>query len=261
MLVALGAKPEHAEFRKHALAGMARRVKEGLPAEWHGDPLEFYLRPEIIKQYKGTRWRKAPAKAKAKAPGQPETVRTIQATPVAMEKVPRWLVGDSAQLDKLLPADPAFDLVFTSPPYYDLEVYSVDARDGSTKQTYGQFLDWYAGILAACAARLKPNRFMVLKVGEIRDKHGIYRNFVGDTTTAALKAGLHFYDEIILVTPVGSLPIRAGLHFQATRKIGKTHQNVLVYYKGNPETLNRDVKEAFGEVRVPEPQGGQGPGN
>ncbi len=39
----------------------------------------------------------------------------------------------------------------------------------------------------------------------------------------------------ILVTAAGSLPIRAGKQFRAGRKLGKTHQNVLTFVKGDPK--------------------------
>lgn len=44
---------------------------------------------------------------------------------------------------------------------------------------------------------------------------------------------MSFYNEAILVTAVGSLSIRAGRPFSASRKLGKTHQNVLVFLKGD----------------------------
>jgi hypothetical protein len=36
-----------------------------------------------------------------------------------------------------------------------------------------------------------------------------------------------------LITAVGSLPIRVGRQFSAYRKLGKTHQNVLTFIKGD----------------------------
>jgi len=45
------------------------------------------------------------------------------------------------------------------------------------------------------------------------------------------------------VTAVGSLPIRIGRQFQGYRKLGKTHQNVLVFYKGDPKEI-----KTFGPV-------------
>lgn len=89
---------------------------------------------------------------------------------------------------------------------------------------------------------LKDNRFACFVVGEVRDKKtGFYRNFVGDTIQAFVNAGAYYYNEIILVTAIGSLPIRVGKQFQSGRKIGKTHQNILVFYKGDP----KEIKSLF----------------
>ena len=52
---------------------------------------------------------------------------------------PQWIIGDSAKLDSLLPPNEEYDLLFTCPPYYDLEVYSESKADGSSKQTMVSF--------------------------------------------------------------------------------------------------------------------------
>ena len=83
-------------------------------------------------------------------------------------------------------------------------------------------------------------------VGDIRDDHGIYRDFVGDTVDAFQDAGASLYNEAILVTPVGSLPIRVGRGFESGRKLGKTHQNVLICFKGDPSR----IRERLGEVDI-----------
>jgi glycosyltransferase involved in cell wall biosynthesis len=56
---------------------------------------------------------------------------------------------------------------------------------------------------------------------------------VGDTVEAFRAAGLNYYNEGILKTCVGTLPIRAGKQYSASRKFGKTHQNILVFVKGD----------------------------
>ena len=53
---------------------------------------------------------------------------------------------------------------------------------------------------------------------------------------------------MILVNVVGSLAIRAGGFFNASRKVGKQHQNVLVFYKGDP----KNIKANFGELDLSE---------
>lgn len=170
-----------------------------------------------------------------------------------LDALPNWIEGDSADVGKLLPDGQTYDLVFTSPPYYDLETYSAKAEDGSAMPTYAEFLEWFTSVLHQCVQRLNPDRFVVLKVGEVRDKRGGYRNFVADTIQAMLAAGTTYYNEAILVTPVGTLPIRTGPQFSASRKLGKTHQNVLVFVKGDPKRATEAVGHVdFGDDNPPD---------
>jgi DNA modification methylase len=167
-----------------------------------------------------------------------------QAARICAEGItPAWIEGDSRDLAALCP-DVAADFVFSCPPYADLEVYSDDPRDISTMD-YPAFRDAYRAIIAAAVCVLKPDRFACFVVGDVRDRKGMYRRFVSDTEQAFEDAGARLYNEAVLVTAVGSLPIRAGRTFEASRKLGKTHQNVLVFAKGDP-------KRAADAVGVPE---------
>ena len=148
----------------------------------------------------------------------------------ACEHQPRWLVGDSIEITALSP-EPC-DFLFSCPPYGDLERYSDDERDLSTME-HGEFLRCYRQIIAASASLLKPNRFACFVVGDFRGEDGFYKNFVSETIMAFHVAGLRLYNEAILITAVGSLPVRAGRAFEAGRKLGKTHQNILVFCKGS----------------------------
>lgn len=163
---------------------------------------------------------------------------------IVPENMPTWIVGDSA---KDLPNE-KFDFVFSCPPYADLEVYSDNPQDIST-MAYPAFLSVYRTIVQQSIDRLKADRFACFVVGDVRDKKGIYHNFVSDTIAAFQDAGALLYNEAILVTSVGSLPIRVGKQFESSRKLGKTHQNVLVFIKGDP----KKATEACGPVQVIDP--------
>lgn len=155
-----------------------------------------------------------------------------QAEAITPDARPRWYIGDSAQT---LPAwGGAADFVFSCPPYGDLEVYS-DLPADLSAMPHEAFAESYRAIIAAAVARLKPDRFAAFVVGDFRCKRGFYRNFTGLTVDAFEAAGARFYNEAILVTAVGSLPIRVGKQFKAGRKLGKTHQNILVFVKGDPK--------------------------
>ena len=106
----------------------------------------------------------------------------------------------------------------------------------------------YRNVIAAAIGKLKADRFACFVVGDYRDKHGFYRNFPGETIEAFAAAGAGLYNEAILVTAAGSLPIRAGKQFSSSRKLGKTHQNVLIFCKGDP----RKATEACGPVEIDE---------
>ena len=153
---------------------------------------------------------------------------------------PRWITGDSKGIDKLAPGE--YDLVFTCPPYADLEVYSDDPRDISNMD-YPGFVQAYKEIIKKSVELLKPNRFAVFVVGEVRGKSGAYLGFVTDTILAFEDAGCQLYNEAVLITMVGSLPLRAANGFVASRKLGKTHQNVLVFQKGEAVATQAELTE------------------
>jgi len=166
-----------------------------------------------------------------------------QAKRITPQNPPRWIVGDSRNVQTLAPG--AYDLIFSCPPYGDLEVYGDDPADIST-MPYDEFLTAYREIITASVAMLKPNRFACFVVGDFRDAKGYYRNFVAETIRAFQDAGMTLYNEAVLVTAVGSLPIRIGKQFGSYRKLGKTHQNVLCFYRGDIKA----IKEEFGEIEV-----------
>ena len=147
------------------------------------------------------------------------------------EHPPAWTCGDSRNIDTTC-ADVEADMVFSCPPYADLEVYSDDPKDLSTMK-YSDFRAVYFEIIKKACDRLKPDSFACFVVGEVRDKKGNYIDFVGDTVQAFRDAGLHYYNEAILVTCVGNTSLTTSRNFPIARKLGKTHQNILVFVKGS----------------------------
>ena len=152
---------------------------------------------------------------------------------IGMNKT-EWYIGDSEYvLDDLIALDEEYDLLFTCPPYYNLEQYTRDGRDLSRQATYEAFLDKYTTIISKACSTLKTNAFSAIVVGEIRNQEtGEYYGLVPDTINIFRNAGLHYYNEIIIEDPIASLPLRGPRHFNQSRKIGKHHQNLLIFYKG-----------------------------
>lgn len=158
---------------------------------------------------------------------------------------PNWYCDDSLNADKYV-ADESCDLVFSCPPYADLEVYSDDPRDISNMD-YDEFCKVYSEIISLACRKLKQDRFAVFVVGDVRDKKGFYRNFVDYTKKCFNDNGCMTYNEAILVDMLGTAMLRVNGTFK-NRKLVKVHQNVLVFYKGNP----KNIKNNFTEIEIEE---------
>ena len=140
------------------------------------------------------------------------------------------------------------DLLVSCPPYFDLEVYSDLENDASNQATFEEFYTILDEAFTAAAKTLKNNRFAAIVVGDIRNnKTGFYYDFIGSIIRTFEKAGMHLYNSAVLVTPVGTAAIRARQSMRG-RKLVKTHQNILVFYKGDPKT----IKDNFTDIAINE---------
>ena len=154
-----------------------------------------------------------------------------QAAAISNGNFPAWFCGDALDL---LDGAPDACFIFTCPPYGDLEVYSDDPRDLSVMAAadYHTFLGAYRRIVLRCARKLKPGSFACFVVGDFRDKRtGNLRGFPTDTVNAFRECGMELYNEAVLISPCGSLPVRTSAQFEKSRKLGKSHQNLLVFRK------------------------------
>lgn len=161
------------------------------------------------------------------------------------DNVPTWICGDSMNIKDLAPGE--YDFLLTCPPYGNLEIYSEDPADISNMQD-ADFDKAYQEILRRAVSMLKQDRFAAVVVGNYRDKSGFLRDLVGLTVQSMESAGARYYNDFIIVTPIGSLPIRAGKPFQSSRKMGRTHQYMLVFCKGSP----KKATDRIGDVELPD---------
>lgn len=160
---------------------------------------------------------------------------------------PVWICDDSLNIDNHITEK--CDFMLTCPPYADLEVYSDDPRDISTMD-YDDFIKVYTEILNKTFSHLKDNAFVAIIVGDVRDKKGYYYNFVGETIKICRNAGLKFYNDCVLVEQVATAAMRANKQFSAGRKVCKTHQNVLIFVKGNEKEI--ELEDYHYEIDIDE---------
>ena len=71
----------------------------------------------------------------------------------------KWINDDSMNVGNYI-KDESADLIFTCPPYFDLEIYS-DKKEDLSNMSFDDFVVSYSEILKRCATKLKNNRFAV----------------------------------------------------------------------------------------------------
>jgi len=155
----------------------------------------------------------------------------IQAKEILLEdNQPVWHCGDSAEVLKS-DWDKKFDLLFTCPPYMNLEVYSDHPADLSNMSD-NNFTIFYEKIIKLATTKIKNDGFCILVIGDVRDKKtGFYKDFISITKNAFYKSGWALYNDCILLEALGMAAVKADRTFSSKKKLVKVHQNILIFSK------------------------------
>lgn len=150
---------------------------------------------------------------------------------------PNYILGDS--LEKLCDVERS-DLVFTCPPYGNLEIYSELKEDIST-MGYSDFKLKYSHIILETYKAMKQDSFSIFVVGNYRDKKtSEMYDLYSMTVNAFFACGAKMFDSVVLSTQIGSAAMTAARPFKKSRKLTRTHQNILIFYKGD---LDKTIKK------------------
>ena len=147
------------------------------------------------------------------------------------DNLPLWICGDSnVVLDAM--QDQQYGMVFTCPPYADLEVYS-DIQGDISNMEYDEFIFTLESIMRKACKLLKSGGMCVMVVGEVRDKQGNYYGFVPDTVKLLQNCkGMGYYNEAVLATPLGTAMFRADNNMiRGKGKLVRVHQNIVMFKK------------------------------
>lgn len=142
-----------------------------------------------------------------------------------------WIGGDSRATLRDREAGTA-DFVIGCPPYYDLEKYSDDEADLSTLSTE-EFDAAMVETVTETARVMADNRFAAFIVGNVRDGQGRLRSMHALMVRACAEAGLDYVQDAVLLTPIGSVRTTSARAFLATRSLGRVHQEVMIFCKGD----------------------------
>jgi hypothetical protein len=161
-----------------------------------------------------------------------------------------YICDDGQNVGKYLPLN-SQDLMFSCPPYFDLEKYS-DLPNDASNQDYDGFISILRNAFLSGLKLLKDNRFAVIVMSNVRDKKGFYHDICSDITRIMEEGGAKLYNELILVNVNGMGKLRAA-NMMKNRKVCRQHQEVLVYFKGNP----KKIQSEFSIIEIPEEEAGE----
>lgn len=144
------------------------------------------------------------------------------------DNIPNWIVGDSNIVVNDI--DDEFDLIFTCPPYVNMETYS-DLDGDISNMKYDDFIFSLESIMRNSCKKLNRGGNLVIVVGEVRNREGNYYGFVADTVKMIQRIRrMEFYNDFILETSLASAPLRAVGNMKSG-KLVKIHQNILMFRK------------------------------
>lgn len=158
-----------------------------------------------------------------------------------------WTVGDCREVLSCMPAGQATALL-TCPPYGNLERYSDDPRDLSTLNLT-QFRSALGDVIAETKRVLDDHTFAVWVLGHVRDGQRGQVDLAAAVIEDARAVGFTVQNHAVLITPIGSLAVRAPKQFSASRALGRSYQDVVVLTKGSA----KEAAARCGEVDVADP--------
>lgn len=145
---------------------------------------------------------------------------------------PQWYAGDSdTVLDLLMDQDNKFDLMFSCPPYFNLEKYS-DIPEDLSNMPIESFESKYRSIIKKSCSLLKEDAFAIFVVGDVRCDDGYYIDLITMTKSAFYNAEMRLYNELIYIeSSYFSAGMRADRYMSSSKKNPKVHQNILIFKK------------------------------
>ena len=128
-------------------------------------------------------------------------------------------------------------MIFSCPPYYKVEKYvdyngHIPERELNSQASYEVFREMLFAGYRIAIDQLRENSFVIIMLGDSRDKHGAYYGAEAETELFLKSCGLHIYNRIVFLEHQITRLALSTITIQS-RKLPKVEQKILVAYKGN----------------------------
>jgi DNA modification methylase len=159
--------------------------------------------------------------------------RLERKTLVPFKHKAKVICADSKTINKI----DEFDLVFSCPPYWDVEDYDKEYGEKvegqlSSLHNYKHFLEEYYVIICNCFKALKPGKYCVWVVNDIRRNKRLVP-FASDTINCFERAGFKLHD--VVINKLFGLAVMGVGQAVANGYTPKMHEYILVFKKPGGE--------------------------
>lgn len=125
---------------------------------------------------------------------------------------------------------PNVDLIFSCPPYFNIEKYPSCKGQLSDIKNYNDFLESFKERMKMCCTKLKDDGYVILVIGDFRINKKFHCLHV-DTINMMKSIGFNIHDVIVRQSVTFN---RAAIRFGACKKTkitAKVHEYILVFKK------------------------------
>lgn len=157
---------------------------------------------------------------------------------------PRWRyeVHDARHITDILHPG-SVEICITSPPYWDIlnrkrtadgktaKSYSASGRDLGNLKDYGEFLDALSQVAGQVNQVLRPRRYFILNVMDIR-KGALFYPLHQDASNAVLRSGNLTLEDIIVWDRQTDYNAMRPLGYPYKFIVNKVHEYLLIFRKG-----------------------------
>ena len=123
-------------------------------------------------------------------------------------------------------ADNTVDLVFFSPPYWDLEFYGEEAEQLGYGKTYEEFLAGLGRVIKECYRVMKEGKYCAININDFT-KGGHLYDYHMDVKNLMDEAGFKRHDTIIIEWP-NCIGQAFASQVEDRKKTAKTHEYIIV---------------------------------
>lgn len=123
-------------------------------------------------------------------------------------------------------ANNSIDMIYTSPPYWDIEYYDDNKLQLGYKKTYNEFLGGIERVLIECRRVLKPKKYCIFNINDFR-KDGMLYPYHSHMIDMMLKVGFFLHD-IIIVKWASAIGACFASQIEERKIVAKSHEYLIV---------------------------------